>query len=46
MSVEPEYLHSAFAAIRERHGSVDAYLASHLGLTPERREALRDRLLL
>jgi len=37
MSVEAEYLDAAFAAIREQHGSVEAYLAETLGVTAERR---------
>lgn len=45
MSVEPEYLDTAFAAIRERHGSLDAYLAEALGLDAARRESLRARLV-
>ncbi len=40
MGVEPEYLESAFAAIAERHGSVDGYLAVELGADA----ALRERL--
>jgi protein-tyrosine phosphatase len=40
-----EYLRTAFDTIEERWGSVDRYLAEGLGLTPERRERLRDRLL-
>ncbi|WP_405589639.1 tyrosine-protein phosphatase [Streptomyces sp. NBC_01190] len=40
-----EYLRTAFATIEERWGTVDRYLAEGLGLTPERRELLRERLL-
>lgn len=40
-----EYLRTAFATIEERWGSVDAYLTDGLGLTPERRERLKERLL-
>ncbi|WP_327288015.1 tyrosine-protein phosphatase [Streptomyces sp. NBC_01198] len=40
-----EYLRAAFDTIEERWGSVDRYLAEGLGLTPERRAALRERLL-
>ena len=40
-----EYLRTAFDTIEERWGSVDRYLEEGLGLTPERRERLRDRLL-
>lgn len=45
LSVQPEYLDSARAAIVERHGSIDTYLEEVLEVTPERRRALRDRLL-
>ncbi|NUS11251.1 MAG: tyrosine-protein phosphatase [Streptomyces sp.] len=40
-----EYLRAAFETIEERWGSVDRYLAEGLGLTPERRARLRERLL-
>lgn len=40
MGVEADYLHTAWQAIRERHGSVETYLAEVLGAD----EALRDRL--
>ncbi|PKB25608.1 protein tyrosine/serine phosphatase [Novosphingobium kunmingense] len=39
--VEESYLATAYAAIRERSGSVDAYLTEVLELDPARREALR-----
>jgi protein-tyrosine phosphatase len=40
-----EYLRTAFDTIEERWGTVDRYLEQGLGLTPERRERLKDRLL-
>ncbi|NUR02438.1 MAG: tyrosine-protein phosphatase [Streptomyces sp.] len=40
-----EYLDAAFETIEERWGSVDRYLEEALGLTPQRRERLRERLL-
>jgi protein-tyrosine phosphatase len=40
-----EYLASAFETIEETWGSVDAYLEKGLGITPEVRERLRERLL-
>lgn len=40
-----EYLRTAFATIEEEWGSVDRYLRDGLGLTPQRRELLRERLL-
>lgn len=45
LGVEAGYLETAFAAIEARHGTVDAYIADVLGVTPERREAVADRLL-
>jgi hypothetical protein len=44
-SVEPAFLESAFDAIRQRHGSTEAYLADVLDVTPEVREALSDLLV-
>ncbi|HEY5836621.1 tyrosine-protein phosphatase [Streptomyces sp.] len=40
-----EYLRAAFATIEERWGTTDRYLEEGLGLTKERRERLKDRLL-
>jgi protein-tyrosine phosphatase len=40
-----EYLSAAFAAIEETWGDVDTYLERGLGLTPQTRERLRERLL-
>ncbi len=40
-----EYLALSLEAVRARWGSVDAYLEEALGLTPERLDALRARLL-
>lgn len=40
-----EYLETAFDTMRTDAGSLDAFLETRLGLTPERREALRKRLL-
>ncbi len=40
-----EYLQAAFDAIGEKWGGVDTYLETGLGLTPEVRERLRERLL-
>lgn len=45
MGVEPEYLDTAWAAIEERHGTVDAYLEEALGLDGEKRERLRAALV-
>lgn len=40
-----EYLQAAFASIEETWGGTDAYFAQGLGLTPQTRERLRERLL-
>lgn len=45
MAVEPEYLDIAFAAIRERLGSEDAYFNQILGLAPSGRDRLREVLV-
>jgi protein-tyrosine phosphatase len=45
VSVQPEFLHESFAAIRAAHGSVDAYLHDVLGVTDEMREAIHERVL-
>ena len=45
MCVEPDYLDTAFAAIVDAHGSIDAYLTDRLGVTPERRNAIEERLI-
>lgn len=43
--VVPEYLDSAFAALKTSFGSVDAYLEKAGGLTAEKRSRLQNRLL-
>jgi protein tyrosine/serine phosphatase len=45
MRVEADYLEEAFRVMREAHGSLDGYLDDVLGLNPEIRERLHDRLL-
>ena len=45
MGVEPEYLDTAFAAIREKFGSEEAYLASQLGVDDALRARLRAHLV-
>ena len=45
LSVRPEYLTTAFDEIKERHGSVNAYLVDVVHVTPERRAAIRARWL-
>jgi protein-tyrosine phosphatase len=44
MGVEAEYLEEALAAIEERSGSLDSYLADELGADAELRAKLRERL--
>lgn len=45
LGVEAHYLETAFAAIHDRHGSLDAYLHEVLGVDPARREAIAHRIL-
>ena len=45
MRVEPEYLETTFTVVREAHGSLDGYLDQVLGLSPDLRARLHDRLL-
>lgn len=45
VSVNPDYLETAFAVIREAHGSLDGYLAEALGVDDTLRERLQARLL-
>lgn len=44
-TVEPAYLEAVFKAVEDEFGSVDAYLEKGLGLTPEKREKLKDMYL-
>jgi protein-tyrosine phosphatase len=44
-SANAQYLAATFDAIRSRYGSVDHYLEAELGLTPERREQLKNKFL-
>jgi protein-tyrosine phosphatase len=45
ISVAPEYLGTALAAIRERHGTIDAYLDEIVGVGPDQAMAIRASLL-
>lgn len=45
MGVEPEYLDTAFKAIRDAHGSMDAYLAEVIGLDDAAQGKLRARFI-
>ena len=45
VSVRPEYLEIAFAAIRDQAGSIDAYLSDVLGVDEGLKERLHARLL-
>jgi protein-tyrosine phosphatase len=45
LGVEAQYLETAFAAIHERHGSLDAYLDRELGVGEAARKAIHDRIL-
>jgi len=45
LGVETQYLETAFAAIHERHGSLDAYLERELGVDEKARKAIHERIL-
>lgn len=45
LGVQPDYLDTAFAAVRERYGSVEGYFAGALGIGPDGQDALRGALL-
>lgn len=45
LEARPEYLAASLDTIREHYGSLDAYLAGPLGVTPQRRAALERNLL-
>jgi protein-tyrosine phosphatase len=45
MTVDPAYIDSAFTAIRERHGSTEAYLRDVLGVSEARREKIAERMV-
>lgn len=45
MRVEAEYLDTAFAVMRDAHGSLDGYLDQALGLDADIRARIHDRLL-
>src|SRR3546814_9125765 len=44
MSVNPAYLDAALATVRRDHGDVSGYAEAVLNFTPEKREAMIDRL--
>ena len=45
MSVDQVYLEAAFQAIAEAHGNTDSYLSEVVGLGPDLRDRIRERLL-
>jgi protein tyrosine/serine phosphatase len=45
LGVEAVYLDTAFAAIRERHGSIEAYAETVLGIGPAQVAAMEARLV-
>ena len=45
LRAEPALLAAAFAAARDAHGSIEAYLAEALGLGAEQRTKLQEQLL-
>lgn len=46
MSVQPEFLETAFEAIRSRYGSTRAYLSEALGLRSEQVQRIAERLVI
>jgi len=44
LGVEPSFLHAAFAEIEARHGSVERYLDAVLGVGPDLRGRIADKL--
>ena len=45
IGVHPHFLETSFAAIRSKHGSVEGYAQEVLGVTPQLRENLIERLV-
>lgn len=45
MSVEADYLHAAFAVMRNTHGSVEGYMEKALGVDAKKRAAIEKRIL-
>jgi protein-tyrosine phosphatase len=45
LSVEPDYIETALAAIDERHDTLDAYLRDVLGVDAARRDAIAERII-
>lgn len=45
IGVEPAFLEAAFDVMAREHGSVDQYLTDAMGMTQERRDSLKERLL-
>jgi protein-tyrosine phosphatase len=45
MSVHPDFLETAFATIREKHGSLGDYCTNVLGVTPQTKETIKAALL-
>ena len=44
-AAKAEYLKATFDAIRSQYGSIDHYLEAELGLTPDKREQLKNKFL-
>jgi hypothetical protein len=43
--VKEEYLEAAYTAVRESHGSIDAYMGDVLGVDAALRDRIRSRLV-
>ena len=44
-SADPRFLKAALSAVEKKYGDLDAYVRDQLGVTDEKREALRERYL-
>ncbi|NVJ99695.1 MAG: tyrosine-protein phosphatase [Alphaproteobacteria bacterium] len=45
VGVEADFLHAAYASIKENHGTLEAYLSTAMGLSPDKREKLKTLFL-
>jgi protein tyrosine/serine phosphatase len=45
LTVTPDYLDAAIQVIDKEHGGIDAYLTNAIGVTPERRKKIVERLV-
>lgn len=45
LASDPAYIEAAFDALDKKYGSVDAFIETKLGVTPEMKKAIRANLL-